>query len=253
MRFTKRCATCCETSRKLARDSSVKPATLVGLLVLTVAIGCASLDFSPSSVETWSGPPFPAARVETIEVLPVVDARTVNRGSSVLTAQLVREAATSLLREKGYVATAWGEALAAVATTPSVAAALDPSAIADRCPAAQGFVLALVVENTEPDTVVSPGSIRVALRGAIVDVADRAVIWAGASVAEAGSRAGAIAKSPSATLYGAVYQAARGLLGDLPARLREEASATPPAQAVRRVAALALVMLSMMGAGASNK
>jgi len=230
----------------------VKPATLVGSLVLTTTVGCARLDFSPSSVETWSGPPFPAARVEAIDVLPVVDARTVNRGSSVLTAELAREAATSLLREKGYQATASGEALAASASTPTVAASLDPSAIADRCPVVQGFVLALAVENTDPDTVVSPGSIRVALRGAIVDVADRVVVWAGASVAEGGSRAGAIAASPSATLYAAVYQAMRALLADLPAR-PNEASPAPRAKPARRVAALAPVMLSMMGAGASDR
>lgn len=228
MQCTKRYATCCETFRKLARDSFVKPATPVGLLMLTMAVGCASLDFSPSSVETWSGPTFPADRVETIDVLPVVDARTVNRGSSVMTAQLVREAATSLLSEKGYAVTASGDALAAAVSTPTGAAALDPSAVADRCPDAQGFVLALAVENTDPDTVVSPGSMRVALRGAIVDVADRVVVWAGAAVAEAGSRSGAIARSPSATLYTAVYQAARALLADLPARPREEASAYPP-------------------------
>jgi hypothetical protein len=180
--------------------------------------GCASLDFSPSSVETWSGPPFPAARVATIDVAPVVDVRTIERGASVLTAQLAREAAASLLREKGYAVTASGDALAATASSASAAAVLDVTAIADRCPRAEGVVLALAVEETSPDSVVGPATVRVGLRGAIVDVGDRAVLWSGASVAEVGSVAGALARSPSATLYSTIFQAMRALLADLPAR-----------------------------------
>lgn len=193
-------------------------ARLFGPLALVAAAGCASLDFSPSSVETWSGPSFPAERVATIDILPVADVRTIDRGSSVMTATLTREAAASLLREKGYAASASGDALAATASTMSAADVLEVTAIADRSLRAEGFVLAVAVEETSPDVVVAPSTVRVALRGVIVDVADRVVVWSGASVAEAGSLSGAIAMSPSATLYAAIYQAMRALLADLPMR-----------------------------------
>jgi hypothetical protein len=180
--------------------------------------GCASLDFSPSSVETWSGPPFPAETVATIDIAPVVDVRTIERGGSVLAAALAREAAASLLREKGYAVTASGNALAATSSSASAAAVLDVTAIADRSPSAEGVVLALAIERTSPDTVVAPVTVRVGLRGAIVDVAGRVLLWSGASVGELGSVSGALARSPSATLYSTIYQAMRALLADLPAR-----------------------------------
>jgi hypothetical protein len=191
---------------------------LVVAAICVAAAGCAGIDFSPSSVETWSGPPFPVARVTSIDVLPIADVRTINRGASVRSAQLVREAALSLLREKGYVATAAGDALAATSSSAPAEAVLDVTAIADRSPSASGFVLALAVEETEPDVLVAPATIRVRLRGVIVDVADRVVVWAGAAVGEAGSLTGAIAMSPGATLYTAIVQAVRALLADLPAR-----------------------------------
>jgi hypothetical protein len=182
------------------------------------AAGCAGLNFSPSSVERWSGAPFPVERAASIDVLPVADVRTVERGASVRTAQLVREATISLLREKGYDATASGDALATLGTSASSEAVLDPASVADRSPRASGFVLALALEQTEPDLIVAPSTVRVRLRGVIVDAADRVVVWAGASVGEAGATTGAIAFSPDSTLYVAIVQAVRALLMDLPTR-----------------------------------
>lgn len=190
----------------------------LGPLALLLIAGCASLDLTPSSVESWSGPPFPAERVATLDLLPVLDTRTIDRGASVVMAQLVREAATSLLREKGYAVSASGNALAATASTTSAAAALDVAAVSDRSPNADAVVFALAVEETSPDLAVAPATVRVGLRGVVVDVADRVLLWSGASVAEAGSTSGALAISPTATLYSAVYQAMRALLADFPPR-----------------------------------
>jgi len=190
---------------------------ILGGSLLAVA-RCASLDFTPSSVETWSGAPFPVERAAQIDVLPVADVRAIERGASVRTARLVREAALSLLREKGYDAAAWGDALATLAASASTDAVLDPDSIADRSPLASGFVFAIAVEQTEPDVIVAPATIRVRLRGVIVDAADRVVVWAGASVGEAGSTTGAVALSPDSALYTAIIQAMRALLADLPPR-----------------------------------
>jgi hypothetical protein len=195
-----------------------RAAFVAGVSLMVAAAGCAGFDLSPSSVETWSGPPFPVDRVTGIEVLPVADVRTMDRGESVRTAQLVRETAMSLLREKGYGVTASGGPLAAMASTATAAALLDVSSVADRSPSANGFALALAVEGTEPDLVVVPATVRVSVRGVIVDVADRAIVWSGASVAEAGTLTGAMAASPGATLYSAIGQAMRALLADLPDR-----------------------------------
>ena len=214
----RRCAICSVVCRERARDFALNRARLFGPLALVAAAGCASLDLSPSSVETWSGPPFPAERVATIDILPVADVRTFNRGSSVMTATLAREAAASLLRERGYATSASGAALAATASRASAAEVLDVTAISDRYACADGFVLAIAVEETSPDLGAAPASVRVALRGVIVDVADRVVVWSGASVAEAGSLSRAITMSPSAALHAAVTQAMRALLADLPMR-----------------------------------
>jgi hypothetical protein len=197
----------------------VKPArSVIFAVACVVAAGCSGLDFTPGSVETWSGPPFPVDRVASIDVLPVADVRTIDRGASVRTAQLVREGAQSLLREKGYGVTASGDALAAIASAPSSEAVLDPLAVADRSPSASGFALALALEQSERDVLAAPATTRIRLRGTIVDLRERAVVWAGASVAEAGSTTGAIALSPGASLYTAIVQAVRALLADLPAR-----------------------------------
>ena len=191
---------------------------LVLVVTCVVAAGCAGLDFSPSSVETGSGAPFPVERAASIDVLPVADVRTMDRGEAVRTATLVREAALSLLREKGYAVTAFGDPLAAVSSAASADAVLDVTAVADRSPVARGLVLALAVEATEPDVVAAPATVRVRLRGVIVDVADRLAVWSGTSIAEAGSLTGAIALSPGSTLYTAITQAVRALLADLPRR-----------------------------------
>ena len=116
----RRCAICSVVCRERARDFALNCARLFGPLALVAAAGCAGLDLSPSSVETWSGPPFPAERVATIDILPVADVRTFNRGSSVMTATLAREAAASLLRERGYATSASGAALAATASRASI-------------------------------------------------------------------------------------------------------------------------------------
>ena len=195
-----------------------RPHTFVLAAMWLAAAGCAGLDFTPSSVEGWSGPPFPVERVISLDVLPVVDVRTLDRGSSVRTAELAREAALSLLREKGYAVTVSGNALATTASSASAAAVLDVTSVADRCPRASGFVLALAIEETEPDILVAPVTTRVRLRGVIVDVADRIVLWSGASVAEAASPTGAMALSPGAALYAAIVQAMRAMLADLPYR-----------------------------------
>lgn len=195
-----------------------RAAIVVGASLMIAAAGCAGFDLTPSSVETWSGPPFPVERVTAIEVLPVADVRTLDRGESVRTAQLARETAMSLLREKGYAVTASGGPLAAMASTATAAAVLDVESVADRSPSANGFVLALAVEGTEPDLAVAPATVRVGLRCVIVDVADRVIVWSGASVAEAASLTGAMAASPGATLYSAIGQAMRALLADLPDR-----------------------------------
>jgi hypothetical protein len=204
---------------------------LFGPLALVVAAGCASLDLSPSSVETWSGPPFPAERVATIDILPVADVRTIGRGASVMTATLTREAAASLLRERGYATSASGDALAATARRMSAAEVLEVTAVTDRCACSDGFVLAIAVEQTSPDIGVAPATVRVALRGVIVDVADRVVVWSGASVAETGSLSRAIATSPSAALHAAIHQAMRALLADLPMRPSAASSSGPNPEA----------------------
>lgn len=192
--------------------------TLALAALSVAATSCAGLDFSPSSIETWSGPPFPVERVTSIEVLPVADVRTMGRGASIKTAELVRDASVSLLHEKGYEVTVSGDALAAMSSTASAAAVLDVTSVADRSPSASGFVLAVAVEQTEPDVLTAPATVRVRLRGVIVDLADRVELWSGASVVEAGSLTGAIALSPDATLYTAIVQAMRAMLADLPRR-----------------------------------
>jgi hypothetical protein len=180
---------------------------------------CAGFSLTPSQVERWNGPPFPADRIARIDVLSVLDRRGVTRDGAVVVAKLVREAAVSLLREKGYeVATVEQDLDLAPRTAPSDEHALDAESVVKRSPAGVGVALALAVEEAEPDVVAAPSTVRVRLRGAAVDVKASQTLWAGESVAESGFAAGALAASATAAEYGAIYQAMRALLADVPER-----------------------------------
>jgi hypothetical protein len=188
---------------------------------ILAASGCSGrLDFQPSSVGRWSGPPFPAERVEVLHLLPVTDRRGLNRDGAVVTAMLIREAATSLLHEKNYDVIAVGESLALDSTRDSDVDPLAPKEVAERAPADSGFVLALAIEETEPDVVASPATVRVQIRGAITDMGAKTWLWSGESAAESGFVAGAVSASATASEYGAIYQAMRALLADVPARAK---------------------------------
>ena len=193
-----------------------------GLAALLSAAGIAAcsghLDFQPSSVERWSGAPFPAERVHVVHMLPVTDLRGLNRDGAVVTAMLMREAAASLLHEKGYDVIAVGQSLDLESKRDSDDDPLAAAAMVARAPAGTSFTLALAIEETEPDVVASPATVRVRIRGAVADTAAKALVWSGESLAESGFVAGAVSASATASEYGAIYQAMRALLGDVPAR-----------------------------------
>ena len=192
---------------------------VVAGLASTALAACAGFSLTPSQVERWAGPPFPAERVARFDVLPVLDHRGMSRDGAVVVATLAREAAVSLLRERGYEAEKVGEELVlAPRSADDDARALDATAVAARSPTGAGVALALIVEETEPDMVAAPSTVRVRLRGAAVDVKSVETLWAGASVAESGFAAGALAASATAAEYGAIYQAMRALLVDVPPR-----------------------------------
>ena len=193
-------------------------AALGGAVLASGISSCAGLSLNPSSIERWSGPPFPADRVHVVHVLPVADERGLNRDRAVAMATLTREAALSLLREKGYGVVAVGDSLAASSHRDQDDESLDAADVLARGPADAEYVLALVVEAAEPDILVGPSTVRVELRGAVADVKARSLVWSGASVAESGFVAGAVSGSASAAEYGAIYQAMRALLADVPPR-----------------------------------
>ena len=193
-----------------------------GLAAVLSAAGIAAcsghLDFQPSSVERWTGPPFPADRVHIIHLLPVTDRRGLNRDGAVVTATLIREAATSLLRERGYDVVAVGESLVLDSRRGSDVDPLAASDVISRAPDTASFALALAIEETEPDVVASPATVRVRIRGAVAETAANVLVWRGESLAESGFVAGAVSASATASEYGAIYQAMRALFADLPAQ-----------------------------------
>jgi hypothetical protein len=198
--------------------ASILRTPVVSGLILAGAGGCAGLDFTPSTVESYTNPALSLADVERVVVLSVADSRAFDRGAAVPTAVSTREAALSVLREKGYdVETAGGELLDLGADS-RVGDVLDAALVVRRAPSGAGVVLAIAVEETTPDVAVAPATSRVRLRGALVNVADSSVMWRGESVAESGPLSGVARISPTAAAYGTIYQSMRALLADVPDR-----------------------------------
>jgi hypothetical protein len=187
------------------------------LLALVLVGGCAGLDFTPSGADVWSDESFSLERVTMINVAPVVDVRRIERGDAVSLSVAVRSAALSLLREKGYEASTYGSTLSDASALADPDLVLELTGISASAGGAEGVVLAIAIETTEPD-VVAPRSARVRLRGALVDVANERAVWTATAVAESGFASGVGEIAPTATAYGAVYQALRALLADLPSR-----------------------------------
>lgn len=189
---------------------------LVEAAVASALAGCAGIDLTPGVASSRFADDASLESVTTIHVAPVADVRALNRGGVVSTSVAMREAALSLLREKGYAPSLAGPVRVASAGARDADVLLEPAFVAASSGVESGIVLAVAIEDLEPDAV-APRTTRVRLRGVLVDTAGRTSVWKGSSVAESSFLAGVTGISPTATVYAAVYRAMSSLLDDIPA------------------------------------